>query len=240
MTNKKVLAIIPARGGSKGIPKKNIVNCGNKPLIYWTAQAVLGSKLITDNLVSSDNQEIISISKSCGLRTPFIRPNELAMDGTPTLPVIQHALDWVMLNDNYKPDIIVILQPTSPLRKSHHIDEAIQKLIDHPEADSIVSITKIPHQYTPESALYKEDIFIRPCKKIDENNNIRQKKKEFYARNGAAIYGLTTNCILNKFSLYGDNTIWYEMTNEESIDIDTSFELKIANYLLTQNNISQT
>ena len=118
-------------------------------MINWTVNAIKGSKLITDAILTSDSTEIINHCHSIGLRAPFVRPKELAQDDTPMLPVINHAIDWVEKNDGYKPSIIVLLQPTSPLRTSRHIDEAIKILREHPQSDSFVSITEVPHSCGP-------------------------------------------------------------------------------------------
>lgn len=224
----KILAIIPARGGSKGIPRKNIVTCAGQPLLCWTVNAALNSHLITDTILSSDDEEIISVAKECGVRVPYVRPKELSKDDTPALPVIWHAVEWVMENDNYQPDIIVLLQPTSPLRLSHHIDEALHTLLESPEADSIVSVTEVPHQYSPTSVMLSDGPYVVPLQSRDESLNLRQLKPIFYARNGAAIYAFRVDCLLEKNSIYGDRVLRYYMAPEESVDIDTLFDLKVA------------
>jgi len=140
MSNKhksKILAIIPARGGSKGIPKKNIVNINGKPLIQYTIEVAKESKLIDRVIVSTDDDEIAEISEKLGAEVPFIRPAELAKDGTPTFPVIKHALKWLKENEKYKPELIVLLEPTFPLRTVEKVDEAIKVISSDEEADSL-------------------------------------------------------------------------------------------------------
>ena len=232
MSNKfKILSIIPARGGSKGIPKKNIYPLCGKPLMVYTIEAAKGSKYISRTILSSDSHDIIDIAYKYGVEVPFIRPKELAEENTPTLPVIQHAVEWLKENEDYIPDYIILLQPTSPLRTSRHIDEALEKLI-YSDADSIVSVVKVPHQYNPYSIMEMKDGFLKPFLEYDELKNIRQLKPTFYARNGAAIYAFTYECLMKRNSIYGDKILAYEMSREESIDIDDLLDLTICEMLL--------
>ena len=226
-----VLSIIPARGGSKGIPKKNIYPLCGKPLIAWTIEAVLSSRYISRTILSSDSNKIIEIAGRYGVDAPFVRPKELAKDNTPALPVIRHAVDWLKENEDYIPDYIVLLQPTSPLRTATHIDEALKKLIDS-NADSIVSVVKVPHQYNPYSVMKMKDGFLKPFLEYDECKNIRQLKPTFYARNGAAIYAFTYECLMRKNSIYGDKILGYKMSREKSVDVDDMFDLKICEMII--------
>ena len=130
----QVLALIPARGGSKSIPKKNIYPLAGKPVIAWTIEAARGAKKIDRIIVSTDSEEIAGVARSFGAETPFIRPAELAGDTTPDLPVFEHALKWLKENENYVPDAVIHLWPTSPYRRSEDIDAAIELLEKNPEA----------------------------------------------------------------------------------------------------------
>jgi len=136
---KNILAVITARGGSKGIPRKNIKKLGGKPLIIYTIDSVKKSTLITDVIVSTDDEEIASVCREHGVEVPFVRPKELAQDDTPHLPVMQHAIDFMEKKNNMTYDIAVIFQPTSPFRTVDDIDGTIKKLIDT-NADSAVSL----------------------------------------------------------------------------------------------------
>ncbi len=193
----KILAIVPARGGSKGIPQKNIYPLCNKPLIYYTIKAVQKSKMITRAILSSDSEEILNLSADYGLEAPFVRPAELAQDDTPALPVIKHAVQWLEENDNYRADYIILLQPTSPLRTEKHIDEALAKLLNS-DADSVVSVVEAPHNCTPNSIMKLEGKYLSSYLPSDENFHLRQLKPVYYARNGAAIYAFTYNCLMKK------------------------------------------
>ncbi|MFZ6019832.1 MAG: cytidylyltransferase domain-containing protein, partial [Chloroflexota bacterium] len=131
----EVLAIIPARGGSKGIPRKNIRNFAGHPLIAYSIAAALQSRRITRVIVSTDDPEIAEVARAYGAEVPFLRPAELAQDSTLDLPVFQHALAWLTANEAYAPDVVVQLRPTSPIRPVGLVDEAVHILLEHPEAD---------------------------------------------------------------------------------------------------------
>jgi YrbI family 3-deoxy-D-manno-octulosonate 8-phosphate phosphatase len=136
----EVLAIIPARGGSKGIPRKNIKNFAGHPLIAYSIEAGLSAKTVTRVIVSTDDEEIAEVARSCGAETPFLRPSEFAQDRSLDLPLFEHALAWLAEHEKYHPDVLVQLRPTSPVRPTDLVDRAVQTLLDHPEADSVRGI----------------------------------------------------------------------------------------------------
>ena len=214
----KIIAIIPARGGSKSIPGKNIKSLKGRPLIEYIAKAALGSKFIDRVFLSTENKEIKDIGLKIGLEVPFMRSKDLARDDTPTLPVIQEMVKLLEEKNIYNPDIIVTLQATSPLYTSDHIDEALSIFMKDQDADSLLSEEKVPHNMNPYSVMklvdkkYLEDF-------IEQENPIlrRQDKKNFYARNGA-IY-ITKRNLLN-YGLFGGKILFSEMSRSESIDID--------------------
>ena len=147
MTN--ILAIIPARGGSKGIPRKNIRNFAGYPLIAWSIAAAKQAVAVTRILVSTDDGEIAAVARQFGAETPFLRPAEFAQDNTTDLPVFEHALKWLDEHEGYKPDVVVQLRPTSPIRPRGLVDRAIEILLAHPDADSVrgvVSAGQNPHK----------------------------------------------------------------------------------------------
>ena len=143
----EVLAIIPARGGSKGIPGKNIKNFAGFPLIAYSIAAAKQSKFVTRTIVSTDDEKIAAVAREWGAETPFLRPAEFAADHSLDLPVFRHALQWLKENEGYVPDIVLQLRPTSPVRPLHLVDEAIQTLLDHPEADSVRGV--VPSNENP-------------------------------------------------------------------------------------------
>ncbi|HJS20636.1 MAG TPA: acylneuraminate cytidylyltransferase family protein, partial [Anaerolineales bacterium] len=133
----EILALIPARGGSKGIPRKNIRSFAGYPLIAWSIAAARQSARVTRVIVSTDDDEITSVARECGAETPFLRPVELAQDQTTDLPVFEHALQWLEENENYLPEIVVQLRPTSPIRPQGMLDNAIRILLEHDDADCV-------------------------------------------------------------------------------------------------------
>ena len=139
----EILSIIPGRGGSKRIPKKNIKNFSGKPLLAYTAEVALSCKKINRTILSTDNKEIRDIGLELGLEVPFLRPAELSDDDTPTLLVIKHLLKKLSENEKYKPDVIILLQPTSPLRNKKHVNEALNIFMNNNYADSLVSTIKV-------------------------------------------------------------------------------------------------
>ena len=141
----EVLALIPARGGSKSIPRKNIRSFAGHPLIAYSIAAGLAAESVTRLIVSTDDEEIAAIARDYGAETPFLRPAELSQDNTPDLPVFQHALEWLEENEGYQPEILVQLRPTSPLRRVWHIDQSVHQLLEHPEADAIRTVC-VPFQ----------------------------------------------------------------------------------------------
>jgi len=143
----EILAIIPARGGSKGIPRKNIKDLGGHPLIAYSIAAGLNSKLVTRTIISTDDEEIARHAAAYGAEVPFLRPEEFASDESRDLPVFQHALKWLKDNENYQPDAVVQLRPTSPFRPPSLVDNAIQILLDNPDASSVRGV--VPSKQNP-------------------------------------------------------------------------------------------
>ncbi len=217
------IGIIPARGGSKGIKDKNIIELCGKPLIQYTIEAALLSE-IDRVIVSTDSNKIVDLSKHLGSEV-VIRPPELAEDNTPTLPVIHHVLSQI--NSDY--DMVVLLQPTSPLRNYNHINRAIELFNNSPDADSLVSVVKVPHNMIPEAVMTESEGYL---KSYISNSlvNRRQDKPVYFARNGAAIY-ITRKDSIDKF-IYGGKILPYHMKQFESVDIDTIEDLKLAELLI--------
>lgn len=232
MKKLEILAIIPARGGSKGIPRKNIKLLNARPLLAHTATAAADSRFITRRVLSTEDMEIAKVGSDYGLEVPFIRPAHLSTDLSPSLEVFQFTLNELRLREGYVPDLVVILQPTSPLRNSTHIDEAIEKYLSA-DADSLVSVMKIPHNMSPFSAMHKNvDGYLQSLTDLNELQNQRQNKPIYFARNGAAIYITTPINILANNSLFGKKIVGYEMSKLDSIDIDEEEDWSLAEALL--------
>jgi CMP-N-acetylneuraminic acid synthetase len=227
-----ILGLIPARGGSKGIPQKNIVLCAGKPLLAYSVEAALSSVYINRVLISTDDAKIAEIAQNHGAEAPFLRPDHLAQDETPALPVIQHAVTRLAAQFDWHAAIIVYLQPTSPLRRAEHIDAAIQILLDH-QADTVVSVTEVPHQFHPLSVLQHTPNGLMPFLAGEEAPLRRQDKPVLYARNGPAVLAMTRQTVMEQNTLYGQKTLPYIMQAQDSLDIDTPFDLKLAECLLS-------
>ncbi len=218
----KYLGVIPARGGSKGIKHKNKKLLNGKPLIQYSIDAALNSK-IDCVVVSTDDNDIIEIAKSSNVKV-IKRPSGLAQDDTPTLPVLQHAL--LEAQDSF--DAVITLQPTSPLRTHEHINDAINLFESKENADSLVSVVKVPHNMIPESIMKKEGDFIINYQSSKLFN--RQNKPIYFARNGAAIY--ITKVSRLDFEVFGGKIVPFEMSLLESFDIDDEDDWTIVEKFL--------
>jgi len=219
----KIVGVIPARGGSKGIPGKNKKVLMGKPLIAYTIEAALKSEL-NSILVSSDDTDILEIAESFGIHA-IQRPSELADDYAFTLNVIHHAL--ASLNMEF--DAVMTLQPTSPLRTFNHINTAIQLFSDDNDADSLITVVQVPHKFSENSQMILDGKYIRP---FNEENIVlrRQEKPTIWARNGAAIYITRRNRI--KDFIFGGKIIPMEMNKLESVDIDDMEDWVLAEAMI--------
>lgn len=229
MNNLRILAVILARGGSKGLPRKNIKLLAGKPLIAWTIEAALQSHMLSRVVVSTDDPEIAHVAREFGAEVPFMRPPELAQDTTPGMDSILHAMNWLRDHDNYSADLLMSLQPTSPLRTVDDINSAIQVVLAN-DGEAIVSVTDVTHHpYW--------------MKRIDKNGCLhefipgmtaarRQELPPVYALNGA-IYLARGELLLTRRTWYGDQTYAYVMPPERSIDVDTPWDFHVADLILT-------
>lgn len=224
----KVLGIITARGGSKGIPGKNIVDLGGKPLIEYTLKAAADSKLMNDFLVSTDDPEIAEVCERLGFPVPFMRPEELAADDTPTLPVLINVLE----NVEKEYDAVMILQPTSPFRTSADIDKAIEMLEKNGTADSVISVVKVGDNHPARMKQIEKGVLIDPPFAESVEGLRRQELPDLYLRNGA-IYLTRTAVLTEKKSIKGDVSLAYVMPEENSVNIDAPLDLIIAEALLS-------
>jgi CMP-N,N'-diacetyllegionaminic acid synthase len=225
-----VLAIIPARGGSKGIPKKNTILLGKKPLLRWTIDAARKSRLLTDMMLSTDSPRIRRLGIGWGCPAPFLRPKALATDKAGTLGVIQHAVRYYEAQSGKTVDAVLILQPTSPFRSSQDIDAAIRSLAGAPAADSVVSFQIVSHGHP--NYLYRlERQWIKPYLGAKARIQPRQQFESVYVRNGA-LYLVRRSILMDHGSTTGKRILPYVMPAERSINIDDRFDLRIAEGLL--------
>ena len=217
---KKIIALIPARGGSKGVPGKNIRNLGGKPLLAWTIKAALAAKTIDRVVLSSDATEIIEVAEKYGCEVLFRRPAELSTDTASTKDVILHALHTI----EEKFDYLVLLQPTSPLRTAHDIDSAVH-LCDDNERKICVSVTEV--EKTPYWMLsLNEEGCAKPLFAKDEIPKRRQDASPFYILNGA-IYVIDCALFLEEKDLYAPGAAVWIMPKSRSIDVDTEEDFQI-------------
>lgn len=226
INGKTVLAIIPARGGSKGIPRKNIKPLAGKPLIAWTIEEAKKSKYIDIIIVSTDSKEIADVSIKYGADIPFIRPKELAADETPSSEVILHATEWLRINQNQKFDILILLQPTSPLRNANQIDTALKNFMSNPSNKCLVSV-KEAEDSPYWMKIIDDDHFLRNFIVHQNNYTRRQDLPKIYILNGA-IYIMRTADFINYKSFDVDNTIPFLMDKITSIDIDSEEDFMLA------------
>jgi N-acylneuraminate cytidylyltransferase len=235
----EVLALIPARGGSKSIPRKNIIPFAGHPLIAFSIAAGLAAKTVSRLIVSTDDEEIASISRQYGAETPFMRPQEYAADDTPDLPVFQHALKKLSEAEGYRPDIVVQLRPTSPFRRVAHIDEAVYRLIAHPQADATRTVC-VPFQNPFKMWRIDAGGFMTPLLESQYNepyNLPRQALPEVYWQTGY-VDAVWADTILEKDSMTGDRILPLIINPEEWIDIDSPDDWRRAERLLESNEIS--
>jgi len=221
MTN--TLALIPARGGSKGIPRKNIRNFAGYPLIAWSIAAAKQSKLVTRIIVSTDDEEIAAVAREHGAETPFLRPAELAQDKTTDLPVFEHALQWLAKHEGYRPKVVVQLRPTSPIRPKSMVDDAINILLNHPDADCVRGV--VPAAQNPYKMWRFDDVNapMNPLLKVkgvaEPYNAPRQILPATYWQTGH-IDAIRVSTIIKKKSLTGDAVYPLMIDPAYTVDID--------------------
>ena len=222
MTN--ILALIPARGGSKGIPRKNIRSFAGYPLIAWSIAAAKESKLVTRIIVSTDDEEIASVAKEWGAEVPFLRPSEFAQDNTTDLPVFEHALSWLKEHEGYVPDIVIQLRPTSPIRPNGMVDDAIRILQNHKDADCIRGVVVAGQNPFKMWRFNGEDKPLNPLLDVDgikePYNAPRQILPPVYWQTGH-IDVIRTGTITRKHSLTGNVIYPHVIDPRYTVDIDT-------------------
>ena len=222
----KICSIITARGGSKGIPRKNIKSLNGKPVLAYSIEHSISTKLIENTYVSTEDKEISKVSRDFGAKI-IKRPEELAEDTSSSVDVVLHSLEYLE-NKSELPDFFVLLQPTSPLRTSKDIENAIKLFIDN-ECDSLISVCEISHASMLSLSL-KNDFLVPNC---DEEflNKRRQDLPTYYSPNGA-IYITTPESLRKNNTFIPKKTIPYVMPKERSVDLDTPFDFKLAEFLL--------
>lgn len=229
----EILAVIPARGGSKGVPRKNICKLNGKPLIAYTIEEAKKSRYISRIIVSTEDREIADISKIYGAETPFFRPLELASDLSPSIDTIIHAINWLSENEGYKPEYICVLQCTTPLKRVNDIDGIIEKLLST-GMDGAISVCEA------ESHPYWMQVFngdrLEHFIKQESPTLRRQDLPAVYKLNGA-VWVVRTSAVLSEKSLMVKNRTGYVMDAQDSIDIDTEMDFKYVEMLIKEREL---
>ena len=231
INEKKCLGIIPARSGSKRLHRKNIRLLAGKPLIQWTIEAGLESNAIDDLIISTDDTQIAEIAKSCGGNVPFIRPKNLSTDSSSSYEVLTHAYE-TLKKQGKDYSYIVMLQPTSPLRMSYHIDMAAD-FLEKKRADGVISVNQLNHPFEWTNTLPQSSEMLNFFEEID----VSQPSQKFltrYTLNGAIYITDITRMKKEKSHIYGQSMYAFIMNDKDSIYIDTKYDFEIAEYLITK------
>ena len=225
------MGLIPARSGSKGIPGKNIRLLNGKPLLFYTVQAAMESNLVDRLILTTDSEEIATVGRDLGIEVPFIRPAHLAQDDTPMLPVIEHALRFVEAG-GWQPDLVLLLQPTAPLRQAVHIQQAVNKIIEE-KCDSVVSVVEVPRHYVPDFVLRLDDGKLKPFLDMPLATR-RQDARPAYSRDGT-IYIFWRDVLFHKHNIYGDDCRPILIPKEKSCNLDTMDDWQEAEKRILDN-----
>lgn len=229
-SNKTFIAIIPARGGSKGLPGKNLkMLCGN-PLIAWSIEAGLKSKYLDEVMVTTDSTEIADVSRKYGAKVPFLRPQDLALDNSTTFDAVRHALDFYLASFNKIFDYVVLLEPTSPLREKDDIDNMIEKLVENEDFyDSIVSIGEV-HEHPSIMKKIVGDVLVPFCEDLELTSR-RQDNEPAYFPYGVA-YIIKTSVLLKEKTFYSSRNTFYKIKRYQNYEIDDVYDfLAIENIM---------
>jgi len=228
--NKKFLAVIPARGGSKRLPGKNVLELAGKPLIAWTIEAAKNSRYIDDIVVTTDDYEIARIAKMYGASVPFMRPDELSTDEAKTIDVVAHVIQYYS-NNNTEFDYIILLQPTSPLREAYHIDKAIERILEK-KFDSLVSVCEAEHSPLWSNVIPENgDMSHFLSEKLKDTRG--QDLPTYYRLNGA-IYICICDKLLEEHTFFLSSSVCsFEMSTRSSVDIDDKLGFDFANFLMS-------
>ena len=228
------IAIITARGGSKRISRKNLALVAGKPLLAYAIEAAKGADSISRIIVSTDDQEIADVSLKFGAEVPWLRPSHLAQDNTPSIEVVVHAVEWARSQYGKQIQYGVLLEPTAPLRTSVQIDQAV-KILKSSDADSVVSVCKVPHIFNPEELLIIQDQQLKPYihERTLDTRHLRDHQTTAYFQNGL-VYAFRLDMLLNKKSLYGGKCLPMVVDWDYFLDIDMPADLALAEYRIRQ------
>jgi CMP-N-acetylneuraminic acid synthetase len=228
-----VLGLIPARGDSKGVPRKNIKLLCGKPLLEYTAESALASRSLSRVILSTDDEEVAKVGLRCGLEVPFLRPAELAADDTPMLPVVQHAVRWMeQLGERF--DAICLLQPTNPLRRAKDIDGCIELLMKS-HADAVVTVLPVPAEYNPHWVYFEDNGGGLHLSTGDVSPIARRQDLPLAFHREGSVYVTRRDVVMEGNSLYGERLIGYRLDSAASVNIDTTEDWQRAATMLSGN-----
>lgn len=231
---KKILGLIPARGGSKGLPGKNIRPLYGKPLIAWTIEQGLTSKYLDELIVSTDDEEITEVSRGYGAEVPFLRPKELATDEAKTIDVVVHALEFLKQQEGLEFDYLALLEPTSPLRKNGDIDESIAKLIDNSKnADCLVSLGKISLEHPEITKIMDKYGYVKPFYEQKVIATRRQDYSDAYFPYGV-IYLSKVETLLSSKTFYQERTLAFLIEGWQNYEVDDIYDFMVIETILKQ------
>ncbi len=226
----RVLGLIPARGGSKGVPRKNIRPLGGRPLLEYTAQSALAARRISRVVLSTEDLEVAEVGRACGLEVPFMRPVELAQDATRSLEVVQHALRWLEQRGDCF-DAVCVLQPTTPLREVGEIDACIA-LLEESGADAVVTVRRVPDEFNPHWTYLRDAHgYLRLCTGQANPVSRRQDLPPAFHRDGS-VYVARRDVVLERNSLYGEHLVGYVVDDRPCVNIDTPADWARAEELI--------
>jgi CMP-N-acetylneuraminic acid synthetase len=226
------LAIIPARGGSKRIPRKNLAIVAGKSLLAWTIESAKNARNVSHVLVSTDDEEIANAARAMDIDVPWLRPEALSDDTTSTLDVILHALNWAVEKLAPIPEFAVLLEPTAPLRTGEHIDRAVSILMNS-DADCVAAVSELPHVFHPDEVLIIQDGELHPylCDQTMDSRRLRNEQTSAYVLNGL-VYAFRIDPVLSGNGLFGRKTVPMITRWEDFLDIDDPQDLETANFKL--------
>lgn len=229
----QVLGIIPARGGSKGIPRKNIRSLAGKPLLHYMLSAALASKRLSHVVVSSDDAEILEIARNIGGESVVLtRPDELAQDTSLDAPMLQHAVEEIEKRENVRFDYVVQLHATSPFFTAEHIDNAIDMLVNHDTADSAVSVYRLANMHPRKLKRIDNGKLESYIPEYTEESVVRRQDLDPVYKRNAGLYAAKRHVVMDEGRVWGDHCLAYEMPEAESFDVDTLFDFQIADLLM--------
>lgn len=230
------VAVIPARGGSKRIPRKNLALVAGRSLLEWAIRAAREARQVRHVVVSTDDPDIAAEARRLGVEVPWLRPAHLSRDDSKTIDALQHAVQWAVENCQPLPRYGVLLEPTAPMRQGHHIDEALE-LLDSSDADCVMTVSEVPHLFHPEEMLILDHGQVRPYLpyRTMDNRKLRGEQSKVYLANGLA-YAFRLESLLRRNSLYGERTLPLVTPWDEFVDIDTRNDLKLAEVRMTRRN----